>query len=182
MAKKKAVKKKVVKKKVAKKKAAKKNFWPDKVITPIAERLNKITDKENQLKETKDVIIKSLSEVGAVTAEAQYSGGGDSGQVDTVTAFSKDGGEVDITDEMVTVEMFSSSFVDTNWVETLKPKTISLKEAIEDFATTWVYMNHGGYENNEGGQGTCVFIVDRNEVELLHEDNEVITHHSGHTL
>jgi hypothetical protein len=85
----------------------------------------------------------ALSGLGVGSVTANYDGSGDSGQLDEVHYWDKDG-----------VEMKSETVGD-------------LHEHVSEFLYDLVEVRHGGYENNEGGGGE--FRWDLTAEGLLHE-------------
>lgn len=142
-----------------------------------------------ELEATKREITSSLDELGATYVRVEWSGGGDSGQVDSIEAkdaeqdieidLSKSGTkEIDVTYE----ESVDSGRKDKKGnsvyirVKKTKKETKSLHDMIEDFAySLWDHFGQGGWYNNDGGQGHMEFAWDKKkkrwEIKFEHYNN-----------
>jgi hypothetical protein len=116
----------------------------------------------------KTALISALKTLGLTSATVTYSGGGDSGQVDTVavtpTCPAALTSEVTILDESYRKDEATGQFQPT-----VIEKPMSLEDALEDFASRVSYEHAPGGENNDGGRG---------ELTLNAEDG---TYHLEHT-
>lgn len=117
----------------------------------------------------KDVFLKALADLGVTTFVVEYSGGGDSGDV-TETSATPEGVMAQVVATKVIERAVSGEYVDGKWHYSFREKDISLDEALRNFAMQWVNLNHGGWENNDGGTGTFTVDVDTGEFTLDHRE------------
>jgi len=88
----------------------------------------------------------------------RYEGGGDEGDVSEL-----------VVEPASCLSTLQSSILDYSVVRSeyreetyhyfLVEKSLSLEEALRDFAFTWLDVHHGGWENNEGGAGVMTIRV-----------------------
>ena len=93
-----------------------------------------------------------MAHVAVVTVE--FSGSGDSGQIDGVTAVNAKGNAIDLSESKLLWPTEESTFADGQWAKSTREEPRSL----EDIAKTITYealeqSNHDWY-NNAGGQGS----------------------------
>lgn len=112
----------------------------------------------------KDAFIAALRALGIASVQIEYNGYGDEGGVETITAVTADNSEVDLKPHQITPPEADAP--------------ISLHEALEEFAWTAVQYFHGGFHNNEGGNGTVTIHTDTGTVKIEHNDNVVETLYS----
>lgn len=107
-------------------------------------------------------LLKLLREKNVTQVDANYSGYGDSGQVDYLATTPP----VDLTRIIETMPH--------PWVtgETLR---LSLDTALREMIWTLAYDNNPGFENNDGGQGEFVWDVVNDKITLDHSYNVVET-------
>ena len=118
----------------------------------------------------KPILLKALKKVKAANVIVTYSGSGDSGMVDNIEMLDSSGRVIEANPE-VTVKMRSSRFENGGWLMETKNKSLAIRAALEDLAYGWIGENHGGWENNGGGQGTLTIDVKNKEFHLHHEEN-----------
>lgn len=120
--------------------------------------------------ENKDVVIEAMRRNGIKSAIIEYSGSGDSGQVDHVQLVKRTGLEAlsDAVEGKVLITEKSSKFKDGQWEEIVTKAERSLEEAIEQLCYELLSMEHGGWEINEGSQGEFKFDADTGEIRLEH--------------
>jgi hypothetical protein len=56
------------------------------------------------------------------------------------------------------------------YVYTRATQLQSIYQALGDFSMSWVSAQHGGWENNDGGQGTVTVVVADNTFTLEHTE------------
>lgn len=117
----------------------------------------------------KDVILKALADLGVTTFVVEYSGGGDSGDVTDTSAMPEDAMK-QVVSTKICERYVSGEYVDGKWNYAFREKDISLDEALRNFAMQWVDLNHGGWENNDGGAGTFTVDVAIGEFTLDHRE------------
>jgi hypothetical protein len=101
----------------------------------------------------------------------EYSGGGDSGQVDSVT----------VTDEKQDVEIDDAELKKRKVI--IDGREISLYEALENAAYDAIDASgNGGCFNNDGAQGNLMIDVTTGKATLNHGNNYTETEDSSHTF
>lgn len=109
-------------------------------------------------------LLKKFREIGVAQIGVEYSGYGDSGQLDNIFTtpanVSLDGIEFDST----TYPWRPDEIVKRN-----------LGEAFEDFIWREITSRYGGFENNEGGQGEVIWNITKNKITLDHSWNIMTT-------
>lgn len=93
----------------------------------------------------------ATTEVGRIRVE--FDGGGDSGQIESIDAQSRDGVSIDLPDDTVSL-LRSDGPADPPCHEAQ-----SLRNAVETLAYACLYQSHAGWENNDGGFWTFSFDV-----------------------
>ena len=119
--------------------------------------------------ENRDAIMSKLREVGAKSVTVEYSGSGDSGYIDDVTI-----DYLNVEDKLdlkVDVTVEKSTFQNGQWNKEFEVKTTELTEAIKEYCYAQLSELYSGWENNDGADGTFMFSVDDNEINLVHNDN-----------
>ncbi|MFQ6550268.1 DUF6878 family protein [Aestuariibius sp. 2305UL40-4] len=106
-------------------------------------------EREAANKAARTELLAALRALDVAHVIAEYEGYGDSGNVESVT---------------------------------LQPTGIGLAEDIatnlEDFAWSFAYHHHPGFENNEGGYGTLTWDITADSITLDHADRYVEYSHS----
>lgn len=100
-------------------------------------------------------LLSKLRELGAVTVQANYSGYGDSGNVD----------HLDVTPPIDLNTMMSD--IPHPW-HPGQTMTRTLDYALREFIWTLAYNNNPGFENNDGGQGEVTWDVQTDKISLDH--------------
>lgn len=116
-------------------------------------------------------ILNALKKNGVKSVEVQYSGSGDSGQIDDVS---------DVPDDQIEMHDSSSRFSEGEWRESVTLEKRPLREAVEWLCYEVLEREHPGWEINEGSNGTLQFDVKEAKIHLTHnyftietEENEV---------
>lgn len=106
-------------------------------------------EREAAIKTARTELLGSLRALGITEVTAEYEGYGDSGNIEDVT---------------------------------LQPSGIRLLDdlstRLEDFAWSFAYHQHPGFENNEGGYGTLTWDISADSITLEHADRYVECSHS----
>jgi len=101
-------------------------------------------ERETTLKETRATLIAQLRSICISEVTAEYEGYGDSGNVEDVT---------------------------------LQPADVKLPEPlasqVSEFAWSFAYHRHPGFENNEGGYGTLTWDIAEDSIKLDHANRYV---------
>ena len=110
-------------------------------------------------KANKTAIFAALSAASITLVTVTFDGGGDSGQIQEVLA---QAGDAPVDLPSVQVDMLRAPWNGD------KPDTwkMSLRDAIEEICFDYLSQEHGGWENNDGGQGDFTFHVDEQRIEL----------------
>lgn len=110
----------------------------------------------------KVALARAVKSLGVTRIEVEFSGCGDSGQVDEVRYFvgKQQLGDVDTLKKTIVVEASindSTTYCETKkeWVTTTKSPNI--EELVEQICYDLLGANHGGWEINEGSFGEFVF-------------------------
>jgi hypothetical protein len=109
----------------------------------------------------KRAVFAALKTGAVLTVTVQFNGGGDSGQIEEITA-SADGAAVALP--KVEVEMRHCE-----WKGKPISRNMSLTDAIEELCFDYLSQEHGGWENNDGGQGGFTFRVEDSSIDLEFE-------------
>jgi len=120
----------------------------------------------------KTTIFAALSAASITLVTVTFDGGGDSGQIQEVLA---QAGDAPVDLPSVQVDMLRAPWNGG------KPDTskLSLRDAIEEICFDYLSQEHGGWENNDGGQGDFTFHVDERRIEL--DFNQFYTESTNHS-
>lgn len=106
-------------------------------------------ERDAAIKAARTELLRPLRALGITDVTAEYGGYGDSGNIEDVT---------------------------------LQPSGIKLPDdlsaRLEDFAWSFAYHQHPGFENNEGGYGTLTWDISADSITLDHADRYVECSHS----
>ncbi|KIC39831.1 hypothetical protein RA27_17425 [Ruegeria sp. ANG-R] len=117
--------------------------------TNIAETMEKWrVERETELRATRGELIAQLRGLGITEVIAEYEGYGDSGNIE------------DVTVRPVGVKLTDDQFAE-----------------VGDFAWSFAYHQHPGFENNEGGYGTLTWDVAADSITLDHADRYIECSH-----
>jgi hypothetical protein len=121
-------------------------------------------------------VCKALQEQGITSVETVYSGGGDSGDYEH-PVFMREGEDVSPDGS---VERFRAhrewSRKKALWINTgIKKSTATLEDAAFDLMEKAVSIRHGGWENNEGGEGTVTLDVPLGVLTVNHGNHCIST-------
>jgi len=120
----------------------------------------------------KAALAEVIKPFGLTRIEAEFSGGGDSGQIDEVRYFAGEK-QLDDVGTLKNKVVQQAQINDTStwcdakkdWVTTTKSPTI--EELVEQICYDLLEANHGGWEINEGSFGEFVFNFGKgNEIDL----------------
>jgi hypothetical protein len=126
-------------------------------------------------KGNKDAVFDALAAAGITQVRVEFDGEGDSGQINTVTAFH---GE-----ERADLPTIAVSVQNVAWGNADPVTTQStLESAIETLCYDYLNETHGGWENNEGGFGEFLLDVATRAVELEFNGRFTETFTSNHTF
>lgn len=149
---------------------------PDKEI-PASELYDLMKQQRfSNLKQRAAVLLKFFKDNGIAKAVVEYSGSGDSGNGMFAKITMADGTERDDQDALheefvvkdVPTRVSSWDRTHQVWNYTDTTKDEALPELLCDMADDFVDIYHGGYENNDGGEGEVIFTLEG--VEVRHAD------------
>lgn len=117
----------------------------------------------------RDRLLTALLKLNATKVDIDYEGGGDSGDVSGVA----------ITPDSLMPQLHSETMGLCRVVrhyeegdvrhELMDDVAQSLESALKDFTFSWLEIQHGGWENNDGARGTVTINVPENRFDLEHE-------------
>jgi hypothetical protein len=120
----------------------------------------------------KTVVFEALRAASITRVTVTFDGGGDSGQIGEITA---QAGDKTIPLPDVQIKMQRASWNSA----TLESSQTSLRDAIEELCFDYLSQEHGGWENNDGGQGDFTFYVADQRIEL--DFNQFYMESTNHT-
>lgn len=133
--------------------------------------------------QNKNNILAALRTAGVKKCTIKYSGCGDSGSFDEID-FGADVLVEDVNVEQTHVTMdydlSGGGFRKIHKVN--EPRPVGLREAIENLCYAKLEESHGGWEINEGSQGSFVINVEDGTVEWHHETNIIEVETSEETF
>tara|TARA_Y100000296_G_C5169144_1_gene256341 strand:- start:383 stop:856 length:474 start_codon:yes stop_codon:yes gene_type:complete len=140
-----------------------------------------MTDVFKQIAESKstfngglDVFKNYLKKNGIESFHIAYYGFGDDGDVAEVDIKPESLASVVPKDRFEYQSEWSSSEYESKWFD-VKDNKLTFSQIIENIGWKIVNHNHGGWENNEGGQGTISYNTKDNKILLSHGQNYVET-------
>jgi hypothetical protein len=153
----------------------------DLLVTNNNNNMNAETKKAYE--ENKQNIIAALRAAGVKECTINYSGSGDSGQVEE-----PDFGAGVVVDDVKIEQrniVTDYDFSGTTYARTYKvsePKTVGLREAIVDLCYAKLEEKHDGWEINDGSQGSFVINMEEGTIEWRHETNYTEVETDGETF
>ncbi len=121
----------------------------------------------------KTPILSALASIHANRVEVEYSGSGDSGQVDGVAVVDASGTPISIHDVSVTIQQSYHAYNAGRWEPTTVLATVPLADALKDFVYDWLEASHPGWEMDDGSHGTLFINLASQEITFSHS-----THYS----
>ncbi len=146
-------------------------------------------------KRNRAVILAALAAAGVAQVVANYSGSGDSGAFDAF-AFRKEAEEVEegCADDVARADLGEAEAVDVSAIKVTveyvgfnakplrSPEEVMLQEAVERLFDDHLEALHGGWENNDGGEGQFVWTIATDHLALVHRDFYIQSDRSDHEL
>lgn len=129
----------------------------------------------------RDTLIQALTQLGVARVTITYSGSGDSGDVCQVEATPPEPRR-QFPETSIPFVYVCPEYQDSNVTYVMQFQHQSLEESLRDFALNWVELHHGGWENNEGGEGEVTIDVPGNAFTLDHHAFYTERDHYGYTL
>ena len=123
----------------------------------------------------KRAVFAALTATSITAVTVVFDGSGDSGQINEVVA--KRG------DIIVELPETRIEFQKVEWNGTKPaPSKYTLRDAIEALCFNYLSYEHGGWENNDGGQGEFSFDVAEQRIELDFQQFYTESTHYAHTF
>lgn len=119
----------------------------------------------------REVLLASLQALSIGKVVAQYSGGGDSGDVcelHVIPEFAAPG--LQATEVTETYVHRDYTGPETGWQFSLRTRVVPLEEALHDFTLDWLEIHHPGWENDDGGDGSMSINVAAGTCRLEHRE------------
>lgn len=137
-------------------------------------------------------LFEALKEIGAGGVMVEYTGYGDSGQIESVTAWKVGESYESCTAMSLSARMGFPKLrvryvkkTDSDGLEktiSVENEEMSLQDAIEEFCWDALEKTHDGWENEEGGNGTFEFDVEHGTIEFTHNEAYVEYNTSTHEI
>jgi hypothetical protein len=143
------------------------------IVTNTYQNHEKVLAEANSLNKT--VVFDALAEASITSATVTFDGGGDSGQIGEITAVAGDI-TIPLPDVQITMQRASWNSGKLEIAQT------SLRDAIEELCFDCLSQEHGGWENNDGGQGEFTFHVQDCRIELDFQQFYTDSTHYSHTF
>lgn len=137
------------------------------------QRHTETLSRANEL--NKDAVFNALAAAGITTVTVNFNGESDSGQIEDVAAYTKEG-TAEIPQTPITLH--SASWGTAELTRAERP----LSEAVEDLCYDYLSQEHGGWENNDGGYGDFTFHVEDRRIELDFHARYTDSVHHGHVF
>jgi hypothetical protein len=126
-------------------------------INTAYDRYQQTSKQANEV--TKAAIFDALADEGIEKVAISFDGEGDSGQMESPTAY-RDGGQVEIPGIPVTLHV-------VQWgSDSVGASTVLITEAILTLCYALLSDQQGGWENNDGAYGDFTFHVGERRIEL----------------
>ena len=114
-------------------------------------------------------LLTALAALNITEVSIRYEGGGDSGDVMEILVKPEEKTPLLQTEQVLFHSVLGES-CEGHHQYRLSESSRSLDEALRDFTLTWVDAHHGGWENDEGGDGTITIHVAANRFQLAHSE------------
>lgn len=139
----------------------------------IARRMREDDERnKSEAEQLKPIVLASLKENEITRAVANYSGSGDSGQVDSVTLYKnkKELSDEDAEAIRIKIPKTRSKFNEKKkrWERIPEVVETDLPDAIQEMAYYAVEANFAGWENNDGASGELEIDVETGKCTLGH--------------
>ena len=124
--------------------------------------------------QNKNNILAALRTAGVKECTVSYNGSGDSGSVDEPdfgAGVAVEDVKIEQTDVTIGYDLSGGGLRRTHKAH--EPRSMGLREAIENLCYSKLEEQHGGWENNDGAQGSFVIYVEDGTIEWHHETNYV---------
>lgn len=126
---------------------------------------------------TKEELLAELKALGIVLLTIEYSGGGDSGAIDEICAYTANGSEIKDVDELHTAE---HNEIAVHVAQTLLNEPIhKFSQQLETFAYEFLLEDLSDWCNNDGGSGKVMVFVEAgvDDQGIEHDAGVIHIHH-----
>jgi hypothetical protein len=122
---------------------------------------------------TKSQLYAKLSKLGIASVLIVYDGCGDSGCIESIQVFDARNCEVELPNRSVAIDLVESRFDGTlrQFITVNVKRTVPIKQAVENWCYDLLEQHFGGWENNDGSQGTIKIDVMEKSATIEHEEN-----------
>ena len=123
----------------------------------------------------KTALFDALAAASITIAVVTFDGYGDSGQIENI--------EVKSGDEIVTLPTDSIEIARPVWGSSeIERQSLSIHDAIEALAYSFLGQTHGGWENSDGAYGDFTFDVADRTITLDYNERHMESDHSQHVF
>lgn len=121
------------------------------------------------LTHNREIILQTLKQHPIDKVTIIYSGGGDSGDIEEIQAYSS-GELINLPDIIIHYREPTAEYKDGKYCYTLEDTQQSLEKSLRYFALTWLGQDHRGWEINDGGNGEVNILVAKEAFSLNHTE------------
>jgi len=146
------------------------------------------------LRKAKPILFGALKAAGINRVTVTFDGSGDSGQIESVEAYGAENQPIDLPAEPIpypfaTMEERYESCSKTPSgqrctgyeVQEIEKSSL-IQDIIEEIFWDFIGAKHGGWENNDGGYGECVFEVESQTIRLEMNERYTETNYYEHEM
>jgi len=137
--------------------------------------------RADALPHNRTTLISLLKRHGIQQLTVFYSGGGDSGDTDKITATPPEALAA-LENATVSLRQPKGEYQDKRYTYHLTEEEQPALDALREFALGWIEHMHCGWENNDGGVGEVTFDVIDNACTLQHTEYYTGSLHHEYTL
>lgn len=147
-------------------------------------RVDQVREKaRSRLRKNRNRIRKVLEKAGVTRVRVNYSGSGDSGQIDQVSLYKGEKEIVEINAKVSVASMTSKwDSKESRWIDSSQNQVLPVTEALRELVYDWLEADHGGWENNDGASGECSIDVAKDKFLLEHTTYIIEGHSTEHIL
>ena len=131
---------------------------------------------------TKALLYAKLAKLGIASVLIGYDGCGDSGCIESIKALGADNLEVKLPERSVAIDIIESKFDSKTrrFISVNARRTVPIREAIENWCYDLLEQHFGGWELNEGSDGTIELDIVKKTATMQHDENVMST--NSHTV
>lgn len=124
------------------------------------------SESSSQHKPNLQRVIPHLQELGVGRVYVYFDGSGDSGCIDSVTFYDREGHVITDIEASVSVMQKRQTFENQLWITQTYEQQMSLPNAIEHIVDDWLEESNVDWYNGDGGFGDCTIDVERGEITM----------------